>query len=93
MKEKIITAVSAILLFIPWSILVLRTNEWALEKPAAGIIILSYAAFMIAQAAFVLWGYMKGRVQNNLMKLCLVINCLYGVGGIAVIVMILVQKW
>lgn len=93
MKEKIITAISSLLVFIPWSILILRTNQWALESPMADTLILGYAAFMIAGAVFVLWGYMKERIQNNLMKICLVINCLYGAGGLAAIIMILVQKW
>ncbi|MCR1839530.1 hypothetical protein [Murimonas intestini] len=92
MKEKIITAVSSVLIFIPWTILILRTNKWALESPAAEILIFSYAGFMIASAAFVIWGYIKEKVQNTLMKGCLVINCLYGVGGAAAIIMMLVQK-
>ena len=47
MKNKILTAISTIMLFIPWTILPLRTFDWALESPVAEIMVYSYAAFMI----------------------------------------------
>ncbi len=46
MKNKICTAIATLMLFIPWTILPLRTFDWALESPAAELIIYSYAAFM-----------------------------------------------
>lgn len=52
MKNKIIIAVSTVMLFIPWSILPLRTFDWALEMPAAEIIIICYAVFMIFSGIF-----------------------------------------
>lgn len=52
MKNKILTAVSVIMMFVPWTILPLRTFDWALESPAAEIIIYSYAAFMIFSGIF-----------------------------------------
>ena len=39
MKNKICTAIATLMLFIPWTILPLRTFDWALESPAAEIII------------------------------------------------------
>ena len=51
MKNKILTAISTIMLFVPWTILPLRTFDWALESPVAEIMVYSYAAFMI-QASF-----------------------------------------
>ena len=45
MKNKILTAISTIMLFIPWTILPLRTFDWALESPVAEIMVYSYAAF------------------------------------------------
>ena len=45
MKNKILTVISAIMLFVPWTILPLRTFGWALESPVAEILIYSYAAF------------------------------------------------
>ena len=52
MKNKILTAISTIMLFVPWTILPLRTFDWALESPVAEIMIYSYAAFMIFSGIF-----------------------------------------
>lgn len=52
MKNKILTAISTIMLFVPWTILPLRTFDWALESPVAEIMVYSYAAFMIFQVSF-----------------------------------------
>lgn len=82
MKNKILTAVSTIMLFIPWSILPLRTFDWALESPVAEIMIACYAAFMIFSGVFTIISYVKAKAQSNLMKVCLVVNSLYAVGGI-----------
>ena len=87
MKEKILTAVSTLMIFVPWMILPLRTFDWALESPAAEIMIACYAGFMIFGGLFTILSYMKARVQNNLMKVCLVIHGLYLAGGIVVIAM------
>ena len=46
-----------------------------------------YAGFMIFGGLFTILSYMKARVQNNLMKVCLVIHGLYLAGGIVVIAM------
>lgn len=59
MKNKILTAVSTIMLFIPWTILPLRSFDWALKSPAAEIMILSYAAFMIFSGIFSILVYTK----------------------------------
>lgn len=42
MKNKILTAISTIMLFVPWTILPLRTFDWALESPVAEIMISCY---------------------------------------------------
>ena len=42
--KKIITFISLIMVFLPWTIFPLRTNPWALQSPAAEIIVYSYAA-------------------------------------------------
>ena len=60
MKNKICTAIATLMLFIPWTILPLRTFDWALESPAAEIIIYSYAAFMI----------FSGGVHGHQLHLC-----------------------
>ncbi len=82
MKNKILTAVSAIMLFIPWTILPLRTFDWALESPVAEIMIACYAAFMIFSGVFTIISYVKAKAQNNLMKVCLIVNSLYAVAGV-----------
>ena len=85
MKEKILTAVSTLMIFIPWTILPLRTCSWALESPAAEIIIYSYAAFMVFSGIFTLLSYTTAGVKNILMKICLVITLMYASGAVAII--------
>lgn len=82
MKNKILTIVSAIMLFIPWTILPLRTFDWALESPAAEIMIACYAVIMIFSGIFTMISYVKAKAQNSLMKVCLIINSLYAAAGV-----------
>lgn len=92
MKNKILTAVSAIMLFIPWTILPLRTFDWALESPVAEIMIACYAAFMIFSGVFTIISYVKAKAQNNLMKVCLIVNSLYAVAGVVFLGMLINTK-
>ena len=92
MKEKILTMVSTILLFVPWTILPLRSFDWALKSPVAEIMISCYAVFMILGGMFTVFLYVRAKVQNNWMKVCLVINCLYAVGGACALGMMVTQK-
>lgn len=85
MKNKICTVISTLMLFIPWTILPLRTFDWALESPVAEIIVYSYAAFMIFSGAFSILAYTKGKVKNKWMQVCTVINGIYAVGAVAII--------
>lgn len=87
MKNKILTAVNTLMLFVPWTILPLRSFDWALKSPAAEIMISCYAAFMIFSGVFTLLSYVKAKAQNNLMKVCLIINGLYAIGGVAAFAM------
>lgn len=87
MKNKILTAVSTIMLFIPWTILPLRCFDWALESPVAEIMIFSYAAFMIFSGIFSILVYTKGKVKSKLMQVCVAINSIYAVGAIAIVAM------
>ena len=66
MKSKIFHFISTIMLFVPWSIFLLRMNAWALQSPAAEISISCYAAFMIFSGIFTIWGYAKERVRDLL---------------------------
>ncbi len=70
------------MLFIPWTILPLRTFQWALASPAAEIMITCYAVFMILSGAFTAFACGGMRVRSNLMKFCLVGNGLYAAFGI-----------
>lgn len=92
MKNKILTVISTIMLFVPWTILPLRTFDWALESPVAEIMISCYAAFMIFSGVFTNISYVKAKAQNNLMKVCLVVNSLYAVAGVAVFGMMVLPK-
>lgn len=92
MKNKILTAVSALMLLVPWTILPLRNYEWALQSPVAEIMISCYAAFMIFSGVFTGLVYGKGKVQNNLMKVCLIVNGLYAAGGAAAFGMMILPK-
>lgn len=92
MKNKILTAVSIVMLFIPWTILPLRANfQWALDY--ADIMIPCYSVFMIFSGVFTILSYVKAKAQNNLMKVCLIVNSLYAVGGVAALGMIIVPKF
>ena len=73
------------MLFVPWTILPLRTFDWALESPVAEIMIYSYAAFMIFSGVFSILAYTKGKVKNKWMQVYTVINGIYAVGAIAII--------
>lgn len=92
MKNKILTAISTIMLFVPWTILPLRTFDWALKSPVTEIMISCYAAFMIFSGVFTIVSYVKAKAQNNLMKICLIVNGLYAVGGVAVFGMMILPK-
>lgn len=92
MKKKIVTAISAIMMFVPWTILPLRSYDWALQSPVAEIMISSYAVFMIFSGVFTGLAYGKGKIQNNLMKVCLIVNGLYAAGGVAALGMMIVPK-
>ena len=76
--KKLITFISVLMIFIPWTIFPLRTNPWALQSPVAEIIVYSYAAFMIFSAVFTTLAYTKGQVKNKVMQIALVINDIYG---------------
>ena len=88
MKDKIYTAIATLMLLVPWTILPLRTFDWALQSPAAQILIYSYAAFMIFSGIFSVLSYTAGNVKNKWMQLCMVINCIYAVGAVGIVGMI-----
>ena len=80
------------MLFVPWTILPLRSFDWALKSPVAEIMIYSYAAFMIFSGIFSILAYAKGKVKSKLMQVCVVINSIYAVGAIAIIAMNMITR-
>lgn len=89
MKNNIIKTISTLMLFIPWTILPLRSFQWALESPTAEIMISAYAAFMIFSGVFTIFSYTKWHVRGIWMQICTAVNGIYAVGGIAVFAMML----
>ena len=80
------------MLFVPWTILPLRTFDWALESPVAEIMIACYAVFMIFSGVFTIISYVKAKAQSNLMKVCLIVNSLYAVAGVVFLGMMIIPK-
>lgn len=89
MKDKFLTSISVIMLFVPWTILPLRKFNWALQSPTAELIIACYLVFMIINGIFTILSFTKGNVKNNLIKICLVVNCLYAVAGVVILGMMI----
>ena len=80
MKNKILTAISTIMLFVPWTILPLRSFDWALESPVAEIMIYSYAAFMIFSGIFSILVYPKDNVNLKLTHISVLSTTFYAFG-------------
>lgn len=93
MREKTATVISTALMIVPWSIFVLRANQWALESPAAEIIISCYAALMIAGGIWTAIWYRKKSMPSSWTKICLMVNGLYAFVGAAVFCMMAVTRW
>ena len=87
MKNKICTAIATIMLFVPWTILPLRTFDWALESPVAEIMVYSYAAFMIFSGIFTICAYRRSAARGRWLQLCTLINTIYAVGAFAILCM------
>ncbi len=92
MKNKILTIICTIMLFVPWTILPLRAFDWALQSPVAEIMISSYAVFMIFSGIFTIISYTLAKAQNILMMICLIINNLYAAFGLVAIFMMLLPR-
>ncbi len=91
MRNTILTAVSVIMALFPWTILPMRAyTQWALDY--AHIIIPCYAVCMILFGVCTVLAYAAGKAKNAVMKVCLVINSVYGAFGVMVIVMLIAQR-
>ena len=85
--EYVWTGISLILVFIPWTLFILRQNEWALQSPVGELLIGGYAVEMSLGGVYSIAGYVKKGVKNKLMQVCTMINGLYAAGGGAALVM------
>lgn len=90
MKKQILTTICTLLIPVPWTILLLRTNAWALESPVAEILIFSYAVLMILCGIFAFYCFAKEKIKSLWMQICLVIHGIYAVAGAAAICLMLV---
>ena len=77
-----VPVISTILLLLPWTILPLRTFRWALETPAAQIIIIFYAVLMIFTGIFTVCCYRRGRHKGLWMQLCTVGGVIYAAADV-----------
>ena len=93
MRNKVLTSVNLLLVFLPWTILILRMNAWALQSPAAEIIIGCYCAEMLLGGVFSIISYLKFRAQNKLMQIWLVINVLYAAAALFLGAWIGITAW
>ena len=89
MKNRLLLFCCILMVFVPWTILPLRNYSWALESPAAEIMISCYAAFMIFSGIFTALVYTKGKLQSAIMKLCVVFNGIYAVAGVIAFLLML----
>ncbi|MCM1182008.1 MAG: hypothetical protein NC337_01375 [Roseburia sp.] len=85
MKNKILTLLCTLMMAVPFTLLPLRTFDWALQSPTAEIMIYTYMAFMLFSGVFTIVCYTKIKVRTPLMKVCLVVNGLYFVAALAMI--------
>lgn len=79
-------------MIFPYTIFLIRAQAWALESPIAEITILCYSLLMIVGGVFTLISYQKWKIQQLIMKLCLVINGLYALVGFVILMMLLFQN-
>lgn len=91
MKDKLITVMNTLVVFIPWTILPIRMFDWALKSPNAENIILGYAIFMIIGGIFTITTYSSMSEKNYWLKICLVVNSFYLCFGLFAASMVLFQ--
>ncbi len=92
MKEKICSALAALLSLLPWGLLLVRRYPWALESPAAELLIGGTAVLMILLGVFTALCCIKGKMRGILIRFCFAVDLLYAAFGAAVLLMMLSQK-
>ena len=79
------SVVAFLLAFVPWTILLIRTQEWALKSPAAEITIGIYCVEIILAFLYCLILYTKTHHKVALASIGLVVNGLYAAGVLGLI--------
>lgn len=86
MKKITPSSVAAFLLaFVPWTILLVRTQEWALKSPAAEITIGIYSVEIILAFLYCLILYTKKNHKDAMTSIGLVVNGLYAAGVLGIV--------
>ncbi|MBU5592982.1 hypothetical protein KQI89_14620 [Clostridium sp. MSJ-4] len=94
MNKKItpLSVISFILIFIPWTIVFIRQNSWALESPVAEITIAIYSIFIIAAFIFSLVLYAKKKQRDILASIAVIVNGIYAAGA-SLFICISIPNW
>ena len=69
----------------PWTILLVRTHEWALKSPAAEITIGIYSVEIILAFLYCLILYTKKNHKDAMTSIGLVVNGLYAAGVLGIV--------
>ena len=81
-----------ILILVPWTILILRQYDFALQSPTAEIIIAAYCVFIAAAFTFSVTMYAKKKMRDVLSSIALVVNSIY-LAGVVGLVCISLPGW
>lgn len=87
-NNKKITAISVISLLtvlLPWTILYVRTYDFALKSPWAEIVIGIYSLLILVFFGFSAFVYFGIKRKNAMTALAVAINGIYAVGTIALV--------
>lgn len=87
-----LSVLNLILTFVPWTILILRQYDFALQSPGAEIIIAIYCVYIAAAFAFSLYLYKKKNMRDVLSGIALVLNSIY-LAGVLVLVCMSIPSW
>lgn len=80
-----LSAVSLVTVLIPWTILYVRTYEFALRSPWAEIIIGIYCGVILLLFAFSLFVYAGKKHKDILAALAVTIHGIYALGTLVVV--------
>jgi hypothetical protein len=82
-----LSVLNLILTFVPWTILILRQYDFALQSPAAEIIITVYCIYIAGAFAFSLYLHTKKNMRDILSGIALILNSIYLAGALVMICM------